>query len=193
MPSNETPYNRHPVENRDLLSEAEEVVFSGGSASFTVTDASPVNRKMTLTANSTLTITGMTYGQELNYRLRHKDGPWTLTINGVTIDPSVSANEIEWNTSHYNFDTLTIDAAAAVDAGGGLVTIPIDDHPFSADETVVIAGTTNYDGSEAIVSAVAGVSITITATYVAETFAGTETATRSAFDLHQAGAPDAFV
>ena len=69
----------------------------------------------------------------------------------------------------------TIDNAAAVDKGGGLVGIPITGHAFSADDPVTIAGTTNYNGVFKIISETVN-EIVITATYVGETFAGTETA-----------------
>ena len=69
----------------------------------------------------------------------------------------------------------TIDNAAAVDKSGGLVGIPITGHAFSADDPVTIADTTNYDGVYKIVSQTTN-EIVITATYVAETFGGTETA-----------------
>jgi|GEM_PF-4119131 hypothetical protein len=68
----------------------------------------------------------------------------------------------------------TIDNAAAVDKGGGEVGLPITGHAFLAEQVVVIAGTTNYDGAYAINSKTTN-EIVITATYVAETFAGTET------------------
>lgn len=79
----------------------------------------------------------------------------------------------------WDYDTSvtdTIDNAAAVDKGGGLVGIPITGHPYAADDSVVIDGTSNYDGTYIIVSETAN-EIVITATYAAETFAGTETAT----------------
>jgi len=68
----------------------------------------------------------------------------------------------------------TLDAAAAVDKGGGEVGLPITGHAFLAEQVVVIAGTTNYNGAYAINSKTAN-EIVITATYVAEVFAGTET------------------
>jgi hypothetical protein len=67
-----------------------------------------------------------------------------------------------------------LDAAAAVDKGGGQVGLPITGHAFVAGQIVVIAGTVNYNGARAIDSQTAN-EIVITATYVAETFAGTET------------------
>lgn len=68
----------------------------------------------------------------------------------------------------------TIDNAAAVDAGSGLVTIPITANGLKAGNQIIIAGTTNYNGVHTI-QAVATNTVNITATYVAETFAGTET------------------
>lgn len=69
----------------------------------------------------------------------------------------------------------TINNAAAVDKGGGLVGIPITAHTFTAGRTVVIAGTVAYNGTYQIVSQTTD-EIVITVTYVAETFTGAETA-----------------
>jgi hypothetical protein len=68
-----------------------------------------------------------------------------------------------------------LDAAAAVDKGGGFVGLPITGHGFQAGQTVTITGTVNYDAAYPIISQTAN-EIVITATYVAENFAGTETA-----------------
>jgi len=68
----------------------------------------------------------------------------------------------------------TIDNAAAVDKGGGLVGIPITGHAFAAGEPITIAGTVHYNGDYEIVSETEN-EIVITDTYAAETFAGTET------------------
>ena len=68
----------------------------------------------------------------------------------------------------------TLDNAAAVDAGSGLVTIPLTAHGFSAYSHIGIRGSTNYDGTH-VIQAVATNTFNIYATYVAETFAGTET------------------
>ncbi len=67
----------------------------------------------------------------------------------------------------------TIDNAAAVDKGGGLVGIPITGHALAVDQQVTLAGTANgsYDGDEIIVSQTAN-EIVITATYVVEASVG---------------------
>ena len=70
---------------------------------------------------------------------------------------------------------VTLDNAAAVDAGSGLVTIPATGHGLAVGTPVYISGTTNYDGLYEI-AAVATNTFDIRATYAAETFAGTETA-----------------
>lgn len=68
----------------------------------------------------------------------------------------------------------TLDNAAAVDAGGGLVTIPMTGHGFNVGNWFQLAGSTNYDGVYKIVAKAAN-TINVYATFVAETFAGTET------------------
>jgi hypothetical protein len=67
-----------------------------------------------------------------------------------------------------------LDNDDAVDAGGGLVTIPIADHGLKAGSLIHIAGSVAYDGNYAIQSVAAG-SITVMAPYVAEEFSGEET------------------
>jgi hypothetical protein len=87
--------------------------------------------------------------------------------------------------------TLTLANAAVVDYSGtiaGTVKIQIDDHGYIAEDMdVVISGTINYDGTYEIVAVPDKDNIVITAAYVAETFAGTETAIATMnklFDCH---------
>jgi len=68
----------------------------------------------------------------------------------------------------------TLDNAPAVDKGGDEVGLPITGHAFLAGQIVIIAGTINYNGARWILAATAN-EIVVDATYVAETFAGTET------------------
>lgn len=68
----------------------------------------------------------------------------------------------------------TIDNAAAVDKGGGLVGIPVTGHAFVAGREVTIAGTTNYNGAFEVISQTTN-EVVITDTFVSETFGGTET------------------
>jgi len=91
---------------------------------------------------------------------------------------SLYAGDWNWDTDAFS---KTLDNAAAVDKGGGLVGIPITGHPFAAGDTITLDGTSNYDGAEEIVSETAD-EVVITATYAAETFAGTETATSAVTD-----------
>ncbi len=59
----------------------------------------------------------------------------------------------------------------ARDAGAGTVGIPVETHTFSAGDSVTIVGTSNYNGSETIVSVSAN-EIVVTATFNSETFSG---------------------
>lgn len=67
-----------------------------------------------------------------------------------------------------------LNAAAAVDAGGGIVTIPMTGHGFNVGSYVQIGGTDNYDGVHKIIAKATN-TFNIYATFVAETFAGTDT------------------
>jgi hypothetical protein len=68
----------------------------------------------------------------------------------------------------------TLDASAAVNVGGGIVGIPVTGHVYLASDEVTIAGTTNYNGTYTV-SSVSTNQVNIPATYVAETFAITDT------------------
>lgn len=70
-----------------------------------------------------------------------------------------------------------LDNAAATDEGGGDVGIPLTGHGRSEGETVLLNGTANYDGVHVLPDQTKGDAnkVIITATYAAETFAGTET------------------
>lgn len=70
--------------------------------------------------------------------------------------------------------TDTLDNGPAVSKSGGKVGIPITGHPFEAGDSVYISGSTNYSGTW-IIDSVTENEIVIVATYVSETFAGTET------------------
>lgn len=71
----------------------------------------------------------------------------------------------------------TISASAAVDLGNGNVGIPVTGHPYFSGQSVVIAGSANYNGTHILPDQALGNAdvVVITASYVAETFAGTET------------------
>ena len=66
----------------------------------------------------------------------------------------------------------------AVDLGGGLVKLPVTDHLMVAGNVALINGTANYDGVHTLPSQAAGdaINLVITASFVAETFAITDTA-----------------
>lgn len=68
----------------------------------------------------------------------------------------------------------TLNNAAAVDAGGGLVDIAITGHGYAVGDRIGIAGSTNYDGHHYVTAVPDVNTIRITTTFQAETFAGTE-------------------
>jgi len=81
--------------------------------------------------------------------------------------------DAEFGTATFLPDT-TVDAAAAVDKGGGKVGIPITGHGFSTGQKIILSGTTNYDETYLVDAASTTNEVIIEATYVAETFGGTE-------------------
>jgi uncharacterized phiE125 gp8 family phage protein len=74
--------------------------------------------------------------------------------------------------------TTSLDVGGvAVDAGGGVVTLPAASHGLSQSggTSIVVSGTDSYDGKYVTTSATTADVIAIPATYVAETFDGSET------------------
>lgn len=69
-----------------------------------------------------------------------------------------------------------LNAAAAVDKGGGLVGVPSTGHGWTTGKSITLTGTTNYDGTYTLDATTSANELVITATFVAETFATTDTA-----------------
>ena len=67
-----------------------------------------------------------------------------------------------------------IDAAAAVNVGGGVVGIPVATHPFAAGMTITITNTVNYNGAFVVLVGGGANQVNITAAYVAEVFDGVD-------------------
>lgn len=119
----------------------------------------------------------------INHDINYDNGNGTAGFaNGIACNTTFvilsRVTEGAFDNIAFELTSVTIDNAAAVDKGDGLVGIPITGHVFSAKDNTTIASTTNYDGNYDIVSQTAN-EIVIVATYVAETFAGTETASWS--------------
>jgi hypothetical protein len=71
----------------------------------------------------------------------------------------------------------------AVDNGGGLVSLPFFGHPYEVGNTVVIDGTTNYEGVYTLQAGTSTTHIQITETFNAETFNGDEHVFRYIYPL----------
>ena len=102
----------------------------------------------------------------------------------------------DWKFLHqeYQRDTRAmklLDAAPAVDAGAGSVTIPITGHGFFANDYLTINGTSNYDGTY-LLTAVTANDVTFTTTYVAETFSGLEQTSVRDYEFLTASSVDHF-
>ncbi len=140
---------------------------------FTIRNGSSVNRLLvdpdgaaTIDGRSTLTV--------------EPHGCVELLFEGVTgrefgVVSSSSVERVE--RVPLQASRLTLDAAAAVDLGGGLVGLPATGHGLAASIRVDIAGTTNYDGSFLLDASTSTDQIVIATSFTAETFAGTETVT----------------
>lgn len=99
-----------------------------------------------------------------------------INLTNINVDGLGAATGGAINIEATGDNTIrdTIDNAAAVDKGGGLVGIPVTGHAFIAGREVTITGTTNYDASYEIISETTN-EVVITASFVSETFAGSET------------------
>jgi hypothetical protein len=100
--------------------------------------------------------------------------------NLVTLDALTDAetealvNDATVVISLFNQTTLSPDAAAAVDKGGGEVGIPVTDHGLVAGDYIRIEGSQNYNDEYAVEAGTTTNEIVITETYAAETFLGME-------------------
>ncbi len=143
-----------------------------------------------LDGKSTTHITGQTMATE--------GGPWFASTAYVLGD-KISAGEYPslnywWEVTRAGTTGVTepiwpimrqftlalsknINAGDAVDNTDGTVTIPMGSNLFKTGDAVTITGTVNYDGDYILPDQTTATesNIIITATYVAETFAGTET------------------
>jgi len=86
---------------------------------------------------------------------------------------TLKKNGTSFGTATFLPDTNP-DAAVAVDKTGGKVGIPVTAHGLSEGQKIILDGTTNYDGTYEVDADSSTNEIVIVATYVAETFAGTE-------------------
>lgn len=68
---------------------------------------------------------------------------------------------------------------AAVDIGGGVVSLPWTGHPFKVGNTVTLKGSTNYEGSHTLLDSTTRDALHITSVYNAEVFDGTEIVCRT--------------
>lgn len=106
----------------------------------------------------------------------------SLMYAGITATAATvfSVRKIDALMADTEFGTITflpntvLDASPAVDKGSGEVGIFITAHGFSVGQKVILSGTTNYDGTHTVLAGSTTNEIVIEATYVAETFVGTE-------------------
>ena len=119
----------------------------------------------------------------------------TIFFDGVVSELQIynTAKDATWvaDKLHENIAPYLDSGEAAVDLSGGLVALPLDGNPFVPGDSVIIAGTTNYDATEVLQTdpdpGQVGKRIVITATYNAETFDGTSTVKPSDLIHHYPG------
>jgi len=122
----------------------------------------------------------------LGDKISVSDYPLAFWWMAATRAGTSGATEPVWPEGHGFKPALqkTLRAAAAVDKGSGIVALPLPlpasgevTHLFTEGDSIIISGTTNYNGTTTLPSQSASVAgeLFITHTYVAETFLGTET------------------
>ena len=136
----------------------------------------------TTSADANYPVTNLTAN---NYRKKVWKAASGVQVATLRIPISANAEIISLHNTNAEtaICTITLDSAeqtlnnaAAVDKGGGLVGIPLTGHGYSEGEILLLNGSTNYDGVYTLPSQSSGDAneIIITAVYQAETFAGTE-------------------
>jgi hypothetical protein len=136
-----------------------------------------------ISADTNYPVTNLTAN---NYRKKVWKAVSGVQIATLRIPISANAEVISLHNTNAEtvICTITLDSAeqtlnnaVAVDKGGGLVGIPLTGHGYSEANILLLNGSTNYDGVHILPSQTSGSAneIIITATYQAETFAGTET------------------
>lgn len=167
--------------------------FNGLDEIGTVWD-DPDNRSVNISVDMGASPIAHIRGQAVAYEC----GPWRsttafaqgdLVCNGAffpstkfsmvaTTAGTTGAVEPEWPAKHSFRLALakTISASAAINNGDGTVGIPVTGHPYFAGQAVVISGSVNYNGTHILPDQSLGGAnvVVITASFVAETFAGTE-------------------
>lgn len=112
------------------------------------------------------------------------DGLQTATLR-VPISANSSVISLHGTNAETAICTITLDSAeqtldaeAAVELGGGRVTIPLTAHGYLEGQTILFNGTDNYDDVYTLASQASGGDddIVISSAYSAETFDGDETA-----------------
>jgi hypothetical protein len=98
----------------------------------------------------------------------------------------ISENTTVWGIPIHDTTMASFDVGGvARNAGGGYVGLPWVGHPFSPGDIIRITGTTNYGGNRLVRSGTTANEIQILATYVAETFDGTEVAVKVIGNIYQ--------
>lgn len=96
---------------------------------------------------------------------------WALNLH----HPAPTASSVAWSIQSRT-KGITLDAGPAVDKGGGLVGLPSTAHGYSSGNLIEIVGTTNYDAEHTLDATTSANELVVPATFVSETFAGTEEA-----------------
>ena len=81
-----------------------------------------------------------------------------------------------WSPELSLFVAVAYDGTDRVMTSPGVVGIPLAGHGYNTGDQILLNGTVNYDGVYTVLATSVAGRIDITANYVAETFAGTETA-----------------
>jgi hypothetical protein len=105
----------------------------------------------------------------------------------------ISENGSIWGVPLTDGSVVFLDAAAAVNVGGGIVGLPYNNASedgvmrFVEGDVIDIRGTTNYNGSQTLTTGTTITQLQFTDTFVAETLDGTETVSKKIGSLTASG------
>ena len=108
-----------------------------------------------------------------NLIIDNKAAEVTGTIT-IPIDDTTNGTETPASIIVQPRGGALINAAAAVNVGGGVVGIPVTGQTFNTGDAITITGTVNYNGAYTVLASSTANQVNITAAYVAETFDGVD-------------------
>ena len=153
------------------------ILMSGGSGMAQEYSFHPHGSKSKVSLNNISTDNTMGALNNTKYMIPFYD--WQIDVAAGTTAARVFLlgsvdGTVFFAVDEYTYAAGTVNNAAAVDVGGGVVGVPYTGHGFTYMDNIVLDGSTNYEGTYLVLDSSTADQINVIATYAAETFAGTE-------------------